>query len=275
MRSLTCAAARRRLQAFHDHELAVTDQIAVGSHLGTCEACAAGVAELRAMRSALRGFVAERQTLSNEEAAAFNTTVVSRLKAEDEASLFGRVRAMFEDMHFVYAGVGAAAASMVCVLIMLGMMRFATNERPDSLAAIVSSLATPLECEWGSEQAAATVCRERWVERFQRANESAEQDAVFTLEAAVTRKGGLANLAVLRSTRHHVAVSQVQMIEGLLDTVSRSRFDGGQGAARGVSNMLWLVEHATVRANKPLVLDVPLLPKKRAASLTSARTVRA
>jgi hypothetical protein len=32
--------------------------------------------------------------------------------------------------------------------------------------------------------------------------------------------------------------------------------------------MLWLVEHATVRATKPPVLDVQLPPKKRAASLT-------
>jgi hypothetical protein len=35
--------------------------------------------------------------------------------------------------------------------------------------------------------------------------------------------------------------------------------------APAASNMLWLVERATVRASKPTVaLDVPLPPKKRA-----------
>src|SRR5207244_1589287 len=40
MKTLTCASARRRLQAFHDQELAVADQIAVSSHLGWCDGCA-------------------------------------------------------------------------------------------------------------------------------------------------------------------------------------------------------------------------------------------
>ena len=279
MKSLTCASARRRLQAFHDQELAFADQIAVSAHLEECGECAAGLGELRTLRSALHALVPGRRMLSNEEAAAFNAAVVSRLKAEDDASLFGRVRVMFDDMHFVYAGLGAAAASMVCVLVMLGMMRFATRERPDSLAAIVNVLATPLECEWGSEQAQAdaTVCRERWVERFQHANESAEQDAVFLLEAALIRQGRLPNLALLRAGGRHAAAGQVKLIEGLLDDVSRSRNDAVQAArVPAASNMLWLVEHATVRANKPLALDVPLPPKKRAASLSAnARVVRA
>ena len=90
----------------------------------------------------------------------------------------------------VYAGLGAAAATAVCVVIMLSMMRFATDERPDSLAAIMNVLATPLECESGNDLADASGCRARWAERFQRANEWAEQDAVFTLDAVVTREGG-------------------------------------------------------------------------------------
>ena len=278
MKSLSCASARRRLQAFHDDELGVVDQIAVGAHLDGCHECAANLGELRLMRSAFQSLAPSRRVLSNERAAAFTATVVSRLKAEDEASLFGRVRGMFDDMHFVYAGLGAAAASMVCVLIMLGMMRFATRERPDSLAAIVNGLATPLECEWGNEQAAdAAACRARWVDRFQRANEFAEEDALFALEAVLTQEERLPNLAVLRAGRHHAAAGQVKMIEMLMDDVSRSRLDAVQAARAPVtSNMLWLVEHATVRANKPVALDVPLPPKKRAASVsTTAPAVRA
>ncbi len=270
MKPFTCAATRRRLQAYHDRELAVTDQIGVGAHLEWCDHCAAELAEMGAVRVALRGLVPGRLALSPDDAEVFTATVVNRLKAEDDASLFSRMRVMFEDMRLGYAGLGAAAATIVCVVIMLGMMRFATDERPDSLAAIVSVLATPLECESGNDLTDASACHARWAERFQRANESAEQDAVFTLEAVVTRQGRVSSLAVLRAARHHTAVGQVQLIEDLLEVVSRSRLDASQPMHQPVAvNMLWLVEHATVRASKqPTALDVPLPPKKRAASLT-------
>jgi hypothetical protein len=171
-------------------------------------------------------------------------------------------------MRLGYAGLGAAAATAVCVVIMLSMMRFATDERPDSLAAIMNVLATPLECESGNDLTDASGCRARWAERFQRANEWAEQDAVFRLETVVTRHGRLASLAVLR---------EVQLIEALLEVVSRSRLDQSFSMRLPLSanNMLWLVEHATVRATKPPVLDIQLPAKKRAASLTQpGRLVR-
>jgi hypothetical protein len=276
MKTLTCAATRRRLQAFHDRELAFTDQIAVSAHLEWCDRCAASLGEMRSVRSALQALASNRVVLSNEDAAVFTATVVNRLKAEDDASLFSRMRVMFEDMRLGYAGLGAAVATAVCVVIMLGMMRFATDERPDSLAAIMNVLATPLECDAGSDHTDASACRARWAERFQRANESAEQDAVFTLESIVTRHGRLASLAVLRSGRHTAADDPVQLIEDLLEAVSRARLDPSiPSLPHAANNMLWLVEHATVRATKPPALDVPL-PKKRADALDSrVRLVRA
>jgi hypothetical protein len=271
MTQLTCAATRRRLQAFHDGELAVGDQIAVSAHLEWCDGCAAELGDLRTVATALRSLVPERLTLTHEEAAVFNATVVNRLEVENDASFLAHLHEMFDDMHFVYAGFGAAAATALCVVIMLGMMRFATAGRPDSLAALVNVMATPLECESGSDLAEASGCRARWAERFQRANESAEQDTVFALESVVTRQGRVANLEALRAVRHRPAGGQVELIEGLLDAVSRSRLDAAQGLGTPEpSNMLWLVQHATVRANKPPVaLDVPLPPKKRAAAVTA------
>jgi hypothetical protein len=278
VKPLNCSATRRRLQAFHDRELPFRDQIAVSSHLEWCDRCADILGEMRTVRSTLQMLAPGRDILAQDDAGTFTAAVVSRLKAEDDASLFSRVRVMFEDMRLGYAGLGAAAATAVCVVIMLGMMRFATDERPDSLAAIMNVLATPLECESRNDFADGTGCRARWAERFQRANESAEQDAVFTLEAIVTRHGRLASLSVLRATRHATTDHQVQLIEDLLEAVSRARLDpaSDMGLPHS-SNMLWLVEHATVRATKtPALVDVPLPPKKRAASLTdSTRLVRA
>jgi anti-sigma factor ChrR (cupin superfamily) len=277
MKALTCAATRRRLQPFHDRELAFADQIAVSAHLEWCDRCATSLADLRALRTSLHTLAPGRVPLAQEEAAVFTATVVNRLKAEDDASLFSRVRAMFEDMRLGYAGLGAAAATAVCVVIMLTMMRFATDERPDSLAAIMNVLATSLECESGNDMADASGCRARWAERFQRANEWAEQDVVFTLESTVTRHGRLSSLSVLREARHAAAVDQVRVIEALLEAVSRSRLDRSalMRLPLSANNMLWLVEHATVRATKPPALDVRLPPKKRAASLTErVRLVR-
>ena len=270
MKALTCAATRRRLQAFHDHELAVADQIAVGSHLEWCDECAARLDELQEMRSALHALVPRTSVLTHEDAAGFTAAVVSRMKAENERSLLVRLRSAFDDLHFVYAGVGATVATVACLMIMLGMMRFATNEqRPDSLAAIVSMLATPLECAVGNDPLDASICRERWIERFQRANELAEQDAVFTLEAVLTTDQHLPNLTGAHRRGRRTAPGQVKLIEGLLDAVTRSRLESGQTQPlpSSVNNMLWLVERQTVRASKPAPLDVPLPPKKRAASL--------
>jgi len=276
MKPLTCAATRRRLQAFHDRELPVTDQIAVGSHLEWCDHCAELLAELRDMRSVLQAFAPGRAALSQEEAGAFQVAVVNRARAEQEASFLVRVRGMFDDMHLVYAGLGATAATIVCVVIMLGMMRFATNERPDSLAAIVTVLATPLECESGNDLSDASGCRARWEARFQRANESAEQDVVFALDAVVTQKGRLADLEMLRARRHRATIAdQVEMIEGLLDAVSRSRFDGQTPRRPVTASVLWLFERATVRASKPPAADLPLPPNKKRAETTTRTTVRA
>ena len=71
MTALTCAAVGRSLQAFHDGELAVGDQIAVGAHLETCRECTDALIDLRAVGSLLR-----------EVAAGFQAGVVIRIRAD-------------------------------------------------------------------------------------------------------------------------------------------------------------------------------------------------
>ena len=273
MKPLTCAAARRRLQAFHDRELPVGEQIAVWAHLEWCGECAAALAELQLVRAALRATGAGRVALSQRrDAASFNATVVNRLKAERDASWFACLEVMFDDMHLVYAGVGAAVATMVCVIIMLGMMRFATSERPDSLAAIVTFLATP-----GSNQNPVPidgrVLLPRALDAAFSAGEndtSAEVDAVFTLAAVVTREGRIANLELLHANGGQQLADQARLVEGLLDAVSRARFEPARMAGLPVAvNMVWLVARTTVRPNKTDAIDLPVVPlaKKRGRAL--------
>jgi len=260
-----CAAARRRLQAYHDGELPVGEQIAVAAHVDRCRACAETLADLRTLTSVMRAVSSTRRSLTGDQAAAFQSAVVSRAKAERELSFVARVRGMFEDLHLVYAGLGSAVATTVCLIIMVSMMRFATSERPDSLAAMVAFLATP-----GSSADAIVIdaaSHARWTARFQAANESAEQDAVFTLAAAVTREGRIADLERLRARSHKSSADDVKLIEGLLDAVSRARLEGA--AADGLSSassILGLVTRTTVRATtgatRTLDLVLPAAKKR-------------
>jgi hypothetical protein len=268
MRVLTCAATRRRLDAFHDRELPVADQIAVDAHLDWCDECAALADELRSVSAALRAVAPGRAALSAEEAAGFGVMVVSRLNAERDASLGAQVRGIFEDLHFVYAGLGAAVATSVCILLMVGMMRFATVHRPDSLAAILDVMATPLECELTTSAPDMLACRARWVERFQRASESAEQDAVFTLDAIVIHDGRLANLDVLRASRYD-ALGQAEVVEELLDTVYRARSTTRPTELSG--SMLRVIARETVRASRqPTPIDLPLPAAKPPVPIKAA-----
>jgi putative zinc finger protein len=275
MKPLTCAAARRRLQAFHDRELAVSDQIAVSAHLAWCDTCADTLAELAAVGSTLQALAPGRAVVSQVDMGVFTESVVSRVKAEADASLVARVREAFDDMHLVYVALGAATATAACIVIMLSMMRFATTDRPDSLAAVMTVLATPLGCESGNDITDASGCRARWAERFARANESDEQEAVFALEAVLLRQGHLANLEALRRARHRASIEEREVIEELLDVVSRSRLDPSLSVR--MPSAIWLFEQTTVRASQqPAALDVPLPAKNKRASVTGrGRSVQA
>jgi anti-sigma factor RsiW len=284
MKPLTCVASRRRLQAFYDGELSVAEQIAVQAHMDWCDACAATVAELRLVGSALRFGALGRERLTHEEAAAMTSALVSRCKAEREASLFAQVQEMFDDMHLVYAGVGAAAATAVCLIIVLSMMRFASfgrpdatlaaHERPDSLAAILDLVATPASS--ANAMATDAASHARWAARAQAANENAEEDAVFALAAIVTRDGHLSKVKRLGTKGLNAMREEASLVDSLLDEVTRACIEPGATDATPAApqnSMLWLVTRTTVRASKSVTVDMqlPAVEKKRTiATLTDS-----
>lgn len=276
MKVLTCASTRRRLNAFHDEELPVSDQIAVMSHLEWCTACAATHREMQMVRSALRS-APRRLALPADDLASFTASVVNRAKAEEGQSLGTRVREMFEDMHFVYAGLGAAAALLVCVVVMFGMMRFVTNEQPQSLAALVKLLGSP-----GSNQnpvsVGARVSMPRALDQssFAAADGMGDLDAVFTFAAVVTREGRLANVELLRANGVpwvEEGSDEAKLVEDLIGAASRARFEPASLAGSPVAvNMVLIIAHTTVRGSKE-ALELPVVPpaKKRAAQKLEAR----
>ena len=278
MKVLTCAATRRRLHAYHDDELTVGDQIAVGAHLEWCEGCATSFAELRLLRAALRSSVSSRPPITPEQTTSFAAAVVSRARAERTASFSVRLQEMFDDMHLVYAGVGAAAATAVCVVIMFSMMRFATSERPDSLAAMVRILASLSEVEHHDDAKPSPMAVDARMlspralddAYFAAPGKRGGEDALFTLSAVVTREGSIVNLELHPTGAMPPAgSSEARALEGLRGAVSRARFEPARVAGLPVPaavNMVWLVAHTTVRATQAgLNLRVAPAAKKRQA----------
>ena len=266
MKALTCSATLRRLHAFHDHELAFADEIAVSAHLEWCSDCAGALADLRLVRAAVRATAPGRTALSSEEAASLQLAIVSRAQAERKAPFLARVEGMRDDLHVVYAGLGAAAAAVACMIIVLGMLRFATSVRPDSLAAVVNMIAAP-----GSNGNPVAIDGRMRLPRvldwaFSTGNRY--EDAVFTLAAIVTREGRIVNLELLRASSNESKADEAKLVEGLLDAVSRARFEPARVAGLPVAvNMVWLVARTTVHGGKDaLGLPVARPVKKRVAA---------
>jgi hypothetical protein len=278
MRMLSCAATRRRLDAFHDEELPISDQVSVGAHLDWCDDCASAFAELRFLRTALRAATPGRTALSREEDARLLAAVVNRVKAERTVSFAAQVQDMFEDMHLVYAGIGAAAAAMVCVVIMLGMMRLAASDRLKSLVAMAGVQSSPGSGLNPTPVAPPVmmphVLEQRTLDQTFSTLPTGGGDSVIMLAAVVTREGMITNLELLEPDggRSAPGTNETKAFEDLLGAVSRARFErvwdntralGKKVGGRPVAvNMVWLVEHTTVRAARATPAA-----KKRTASL--------
>jgi hypothetical protein len=270
MKVLGCTATRRRLHAYFDRELPIADQIAVGAHLEWCGDCAGQYSELCLLRDALQHSMRGRATASQDEEPAFAAAVVSRLKAEQDQALGARVREMFEDMHLVYAGVGAFVATAACVVLMLGMMRFATAERPDSLAAIMNLLASPGSNEYPVSIDPRTIMPVA-LDAAIFPGASANGDAVFAMAAVVTREGRIEHLDLLDSDDGGTPIAdEQQVVSDLMDAMSRTRFQPAQREGVPVAvNIVWLVTHTTVRGSSAGQALDPASPvaRKRSASL--------
>ncbi len=278
MKVLTCAATRRRLDAYHDEELSFSEQIAVSAHLDWCDTCAAALNELRELRDALRHAMRGRvalSTMSVEEDLNLQATVISRIKAEERLSFAAWVQEAFADMHLVYAGLSAMAAAIACLAVTLGMMRAATNERPDSTAAMVRTFATPgnnlYPVSAGPRVRMPRALDEPiWVT-------PADTDAHFTLSLIVTREGRVDSLEVLNSAGGRWVPSddaEAKAVDSLIGTVSRARFEPASilfepSSMTGLPvavNVVWIVAQTTVRATKgPLDLRALRAARKRTA----------
>jgi hypothetical protein len=245
MRVLSCAAVRRRIEAWHDGELMPAEQCAVAQHLDGCPPCAARAVELETIREALRARVG-RTALSPDVAEGLRASVLGRADAEAAVAFHARMAELFQDMHLVWAGLSATAAAALCLVMLLGMVYFSPPEREDSLAGILSALAAP-----GSDRNPVSLGSGMDLPRVSSgdavpamlSSSYSEEDLVFALAAVVTQEGRVSRSEVLQSTPH-----DREAVLRLMNAVSAARFRPASVGGEPVAvNLVWLVTHTTVR----------------------------
>jgi hypothetical protein len=253
MRSLACPAVLRELQAYHDGELQVADQIAVAAHLGGCRNCREALAELEDLGNLLRHEAPGHTPLQCDEAAGFVSAVVNRARVEDAVSFVAWLRELFDDRRVVYSSVGAATATLACLVIMLTMMRFGAGDRTDSLAAMLNGLSgpsVPLQpIVIRPIVADARVRIQPALDRYSDSDLSDVSDSVLAFSGVVTTEGRVSNIEVNDGTNGiAMATMDSRRIESLVDAMSRTRFNPYMKEGDPVQvNMVWFVAHTTVR----------------------------
>lgn len=257
MRARSCGAVRCQLSAYHDGELTVEEQIAVEGHLRECPSCQAEARDLRSLSAMIRVAAAPRSP-RERDLDSFPSSVIIRMKAERAESIVGRTQRMFDDLHLVWAALGATGATVACLAMVFTLFYFAVREeRPDSLGAIIAGMSSPA----GSNQNPLGALDDGL--RLPSALDNAafpaaltnDEDAVFALAAVVTREGKIANLKMLHENDGEAPAmnrQERQAVEALLDNISKARFEPARyGNSPVAVNMVWLYAQMTVRGKVP------------------------
>jgi hypothetical protein len=247
MTLLTCAAVRRRLPAFHDNELSIADLISVESHLKDCPPCARDLRELQAVRDALRLAAAPGPA---DDWTGLAPGVISRMRAEEDASWAARARRAFDDFHLVWIGLASTAATFVCGAAVLGMLHFASPERHDSLAAVIAVISAPLGSDLNPARPNSSipmrmpgVPSDDVIVRLALETRLLDEDYMMPLATVVTRDGRVSGLE-----RVNKADYDSREVTQLIDALSRGRLEPAQfGGSPITVNLIWILANTTVR----------------------------
>ena len=106
-------------------------------HLGECGALQRGRRRAgRARRDAARPGRGRRRASSRSKRCALSAHVIERLRVEEPFSIRAQVADWFQDMHLVWAGLGASVATVICVVGSASVLHAANQERPNSMARV-------------------------------------------------------------------------------------------------------------------------------------------
>ena len=285
MKHLLCASVNRVLEAYHDGELPVEEQIVVETHLAECYLCASEAKSLRMVRDALRasaeaprrrrrcsstvsrcadttaahaGAYGDAEQMDGRtrpraravmsldaQLASMSSAVISRVKAERAQSLPSRIARLFEDLHLVWAALAATTATATAAAIVAGVLYFAPKERSDSLAGVLSALAAP-----GSDRNPMVLDKFIAPPRFEA--EPIIENMPLTTEGTdvMLAVSGVVTQDGRLAFPSLVSSSPYSQAEDrrVMDQVSATRFEPAtRGGAPVAVNFVWLLERTNVR----------------------------
>jgi anti-sigma factor RsiW len=287
MHATRCEDVQERLEEFHDEELTIEQRVAIQSHLRDCVTCSLLAAELDELRHSLREAAWNLPDRDAPEAERLPRQVVERLHVEEQLSLRVEVKSWFQDMHLVWAALGATGAMLFCLVGAIGVLHAASQERPGSLAGLITFLANP-----GSNENPVRLDARMLAPRA-RADESLPipaDDAVFALSAVVTREGRIQNLELLTGDRPTDATKvRPDVLLAMLQAASQMEFEPAKSTPTGdpvAVSMVWLLANTTVKgrwadevilvrrppANAPTVERLPTTPRPATPALARPAT---
>lgn len=243
MHVLPCDRVREDLTAYHDDELPMGERVRIQGHLDECVACRLEAAALADLGDALRTMAVSVPGRAQADTGRIAAAVLERVRVEQQFSLRARIGGMFEDMHFVWAGLGASVAVLFCVFASAGVLQAASKERPDSLAGIISTIVNA-DAPRGV-RLASTVVENRALLDTTEAMQSTGGDAELMLSALITREGRIQNLEVLEEQARVLRVKP-EIVLAMVEAASRARFERGH-AGQASMNVVWLVTTTTVK----------------------------
>ena len=243
MTGLTCTAVRRRLAAFYDGELSVQERISVQGHLNRCDPCLDDLNAYEDVSSALRLAAAPGPA---DDWTGLQPGVISRMRAEADEAWPARLGRLFDDMHLVWIGLAATAATFLCGSVVLGMLHYASPERNDSLRAMITVFAAPSGSNLNPASMDGLMIQapsvpEDGVVQDSLERSGAEGEMMLAMSAVITREGKISGVEVLGDGRGRRQVSQ------LVSEISRGRLEPARYGTDPIAvNLVWWVEHMTV-----------------------------
>ena len=246
---VSCSDVRDRLEAFHDGELTIHERVALQNHLGECSVCNYVSNELASLGSTLRDLAGRAAAEEPVERLGISAHVIERLRVEEQFSIRAQVMDWFQDMHLVWAALGASVATLICVVGSASVLHAANQERPNSMARVISVLASPgsndnplsLNYEMKAPQAVTDA-----------AIEMSQEDVQYALSAVVSREGRVQGVEVINRRPTNNAE-----INAMLNEAYRMKFAPATARGDAVAvRMVWLVANTTVKGRHDVDIQV-------------------
>lgn len=231
-----CAEIRDQLEAFHDGELSIDERIAIQNHLGECVSCNLAASELSVLSSGLRDVASRIAEQDTADPSRISARVLERLGVEEALSLRAQITDWFQDMHLVWAGLGASVATLICVIGSASVLHAANQDRPNSMARTISVLASP-----GSNDNPLRLDYSMLAPRAVSDEPIGfSEDAEYALTAVVSREGRVQGVEMLNSAGRSVNT--------ILNEAYRMQFAPAVDRGDAVAvRMVWLVANTTVK----------------------------